>query len=688
MQDGRSIRQIVYTNMIWMASYMGVILHTMVVLFFVPVPLPTFLFITVLIHLSYITCFLLVRHNLSHTGKHLLIISTYIAIGTVDHLFGKNTFTFMHLFAFLPAAMNMFSFKKNKLTVILYTSFPLAYTLISRLAEYQYSSFTQFSTASVTFLTAVNLVLAFMLFVSFATYMVLNNQAKQQKLLLQSIGLQATLDNSAGAIWSIDKNFYLMATNTKYAESLEKEFGVTGLKRGINIKQHLIWEKLPLSLKNQYYAVLAGQEIQHEIILNGRYYEIKGVPIYDTKGNIGGATFDSRDITVKKKAEKMLLKAKKAAEDATIAKTRFLSNMSHELRTPLNGIIGITRIMQDEKMLPDQLSNFRTLQDLSEHTLQIINNILDLSKIEAGKASLDNHRFNLRRFINKINSIFSGTAQLKGIKFIIEINGQADIYVRGDEVRLSQVLINLIGNAFKFTEKGSITFKTDISESDSTGFYKVQFAVTDTGIGIKKEHISKIFESFSQADSRTTRSFGGTGLGLSIAEKILNLMNSHIIVESECGKGSAFKFDLSLTKSSYIPLKKELRVIPDDNELQSMRILLAEDNKVNQLVAVRILEKWKSRVTVACNGKEAVEYVHQKKYDVILMDLDMPVMDGYESTAIIKESFPGIPVIALTAASFDDMDNYLMNKGFSDVVQKPFIPDDLYNKIMSVIKRA
>lgn len=688
VHDGRSIRQIVYTNMIWMATFSAIIIHTILILFFVPVPAVTFLAFVLPIHLAFIAVFFLVKYNFSGTGKHWLILSTYITVGLVDHLFGKKTYTFLHLFAFLPAAMNIFSFKKNKFMVIVYTLFPLAYTLFTRLAEYNYPAFKNLGPSSTTFLIVLNISEAFMLFVVFATYMILNNLAKQQKLLLHSTGLQTTLDNSAGAIWSIDKDFNLMAANTKYAESLEKEFGVTGLKRGVNIKRHTVWEKLPESLKNQYYTVLSGQEILHEITINERSYEIKGVPIYDVKGNIGGATFGSRDVTAKKKAVEALIAAKKAAEDAGNAKARFLSNISHELRTPLNGIIGITRIMQDEKMLPEQLSNFKTLQDLSEHTLQIINNVLDFAKIEAGKASLENNRFNLRRFIGKINSIFSGTAQLRGIKFIVEINGEADIFIKGDEVRLSQVLINLIGNSFKFTEKGSITLGINICEADEKGYHSIQFSVTDTGIGIKQENLAKIFESFSQADTRTTRSFGGTGLGLSIAEKILNLMQSSITVESNYGEGSVFRFNLSLAQSSFAPNTHEKVHVPDLSDLSGRRILLAEDNRVNQLVAARMLEKWKTLVTIAGNGQEALEKARQGLYDIILMDLDMPVMDGYESTALIKDIHPHIPVIALTAASFDDMDNFLINKGFSDVVQKPFAPDDLFNKIVSILHRA
>lgn len=674
--------------MIWLAAYLTFIIYTTVTAIFIPVPFWPFFIFTCTTHIVYISCFLLVKYNYSNAGKHLLITGTYLAIAVFDHAFNKEVYTYLYMLAFLPAAMNIFSMGRDKISVGIYLSFPLIYTLLTKLFIYPYPHFPAFAPEYMSLLAGLTIVLAFTLFVLFAGYMILNNITKQKKLLVQSISLQATLDNSAAAIWSIDENFVLTATNTKYIESIKNEFGVSDLKPGVNIKNHPLWQKIPESFRQQYYTVLSGNELVREIELNGRNYEIKGVPIYYVNGAIHGATFGSRDITAKKRAEDALIKAKKTAEDASIAKARFLSNMSHELRTPLNGIIGMTRIMQDEKCLPGQVSNFKTLQDLSEHTLQIVNNILDFAKIEAGKASLENKRFNLRRFIDKINSIFSGTAQLKGIKFIVETQSNTDIYVKGDEVRLSQVLINLIGNALKFTEKGSVTLKVDVTDHAASESYNVQFAVIDTGIGIKSENIDKIFESFSQADSDTTRRFGGTGLGLSIADRIISLMNSRLNVESEYNKGTTFFFNVELPKSSFLHTKNVMPLFQNNSIVLNINVLLAEDNKINQIVASRILQKWKSSVTIAANGREAADYALKNKFDVILMDLDMPVMDGYESIAIIKNDFPEIPVIALTAASFDDMNNYLRNKGFSEVVQKPFIPEELYTKIVSVIKRA
>ncbi len=689
LHKGPAIRQLVFANMIWLATYTGFTLYTFITIFFIPVPLLPFIVFAVSCQICFISCFLLFRYNYLNTGKHCLILSTYLFLMIFDHMTQKETLIYLFMLAFLPTAMNIFSVRRNSISVILYTLCPLIYTLFTNLAIYQYPSFPALDRDSLIILIAFNITLSFTLFIMFGNYMVINNLARQQKLLLRSISLQTTLDNSIGAVWTIDKDYNLIATNTKYTESIEHEFGVIGLKAGINIRQLAIWEKLSEPLRAQYYSVLHGQDILHEIELNGKHFEIKGVPIYDPEGKIRGATFGSRDITAKKNAEETLLKAKKAAEDANMAKARFLSNMSHEIRTPLNGIIGITRIMQDEKFLPGQYENLKTLQDLSEHTLQIINNILDIAKIEAGKSFLENKRFNLQRFIRKMNSIFYVTSKLKGIKFIIETEGHTDIYIYGDEVRLSQILINLIGNAFKFTEKGNVTFKICSEENPDSGIQNLRFSVSDTGIGIKQENVGKIFENFSQADSETTRKFGGSGLGLSIVDNILRLMNSNINVDSKYGKGTTFWFDVSLKRSSITPLNKTMTPSAHDKySLPNINILLAEDNKINQIVATRILQKWESKVTVASNGKEAVDSIEENKFDLILMDLDMPVMDGYESLTIIKQNFPDIPVIALTASSFDDMNNYLSKKGFSEVVQKPFTVEELYSKISSVLKRA
>ncbi len=688
LTSAREIRFIIFSNMIWLTTYAGFIIYSVFTSIVGRYPEGMYWRAAILIHLLFLSYFFLVKYGRTALAKNALILTTYLCVTYYDTLTANSAYVFLCLFAFMPAAMNIFSFKENKIPIMGYVLFPLVYTVLTQTFHYRIVAVQPSDASSLDLQQGFNLILAFFLFLAFSTYMVLNSIAKQRRLLLKSQTLQVTLDNSTAAIWSIDRSFNLTTTNKKYLRSIENEFGISDIKTGVNIRNHKIWQKFPDIFRQQYYDVLNGNEILHEIQLNGTIFEIKGIPIYDDEGQLQGARFSSRDVTANRKTEQDLIQAIKRAEEAGATKARFLSNMSHELRTPLNGIIGITSILQDEKILPSQKVHLKTLEDLSEHTLQIVNNILDFAKIEAGKAALEVKRFNLKRFIEKKASLFRGTAKLKALQFNVETEGEVDIFLKGDEIRLGQVLINLLGNAFKFTEKGNVTLKIIRVETGNTKGCTLKFIVSDTGIGIKGDNLIKIFESFSQADSRTTRKFGGTGLGLSISEKIIELMGSRLLVESLYGKGTVFSFEITIPYCSQqaVPLRK----VPEEvkSDLTGVNILLAEDNKVNQIVASRLLKKMNATVLIAENGKEAAECNGQGNFDIILMDLDMPVMDGYESAALIKSTHPHTPVIALTAAAFDDMHNFLANKGFDDVVQKPFAPDELLFKIASLLKRS
>jgi signal transduction histidine kinase/CheY-like chemotaxis protein len=472
-----------------------------------------------------------------------------------------------------------------------------------------------------------------------------------------------------------------------FSEFIKKEFDVEEVNVDTNLRSLMSKTPVPIYVKRHYIRVLGGESLFENFTYKDCDYELKATPILDEKNNeIVGATFTCRDVTSRIAAEKSLIEAKRKAEEASFAKERFLSNMSHELRTPLNGIVGVTNIMLDEQYLPEQERNFETLKNLSEHTLGVVNNILDLSKIDAEKAKLSNARFNLILFIKKLQSIFENTARLKKIDFGIEVSGNPDVFLKGDEIKLSQVLINLIGNSIKFTDKGFTKLMITIDkDQDDSPLCNIRFSVSDSGIGIHKKHQEKIFESFTQADANTTRKFGGSGLGITISEKILQMMKSKLYVESEFGKGSTFWFDVQLERSSFVPKNKSNVKYAESYSLPNTQILLAEDNKINQMVAKRFLERWNANVTLVNNGKEAYQHAMHNDYDIILMDLDMPIMDGYQATFLIKENLPNIPVIALTAASFEDMNEYLIKKGFVDVVQKPFMPDELYKKISSVL---
>lgn len=688
LQHSAQIRQVVYLNMIWLFSYITIVLNTIAALFIYKSNYSFFIYSTIAVQVFLWAVFFLIYYNKANVAKYLFLTGIYATIAWFEHFYGKNTYTSLYYFAFLPSAFNIFSVKKSPSSVTIFLALPLAFLLFSEFGGNKIFGSNSWSTQITNQLRFINILISFILFILYAAYMIINSGNKQNKLIIQSVGLQTTLDNAIGAIWSIDANYNLLTVNKLFVAFIKKGFGVDNIKVDDNLKEIFSTKPIPTFILQHYTRVLSGESIFENFEFKKNDYELKATPIYEKIDNkIIGATFTCSDVTSRMAAEKLLIQAKQKAEDASFTKERFLSNMSHELRTPLNGILGITNIMLDEVYLPAQEKHFETLKNLSDHTLGVVNNILDISKIDAEKTVLSDNRFNLILFVKKLQSIFENTANLKKIDFGIEVIGDADIFLKGDEIKLSQVLINLIGNSIKFTEKGFTKLIITIHENaENAGFTKLHFAVTDSGIGIHKKHQEKIFESFTQADENTTRKFGGTGLGITISEKILHLMKSKLKVESELGKGSTFSFEVELKKSSFVPSSKLDLNATINYCLPGTKILLAEDNKINQIVAKRFLEKWKANVTIVENGKEAVDAALANEYDIVLMDLDMPVMDGYEATALIKEKQSGLPIVALTAASFENMQEYLVKKGFIDVVQKPFMPDEFYKKLSTILQ--
>ncbi len=393
-----------------------------------------------------------------------------------------------------------------------------------------------------------------------------------------------------------------------------------------------------------------------------------------------------KDVSARKMAEQELIKTREEAVHLSKAKEAFLSVMSHEIRTPLNAVIGMTHILIHDNPTQSQLENLKILLFSAQNLLILINDILDFTKIETGNMIIEKANVNLKDLVSKIlNSLQFKTAE-KNVVLKSEIDHRIPAQIKGDNTRLYQILVNLVGNSIKFTEDGEIKLKLDlVSESEKSLI--VKFEVSDTGIGIPADKINSIFDTYTQASSDTTRKYGGTGLGLTITKRLLELHNSTIFVESQLGKGSKFIFEIEFERSPQLSLTLETEF----NKINSKSsILVVDDNEINRLLLNKMLSQWGISVDFAENGEVALQQVQKNSYGMILMDLQMPVMNGIDSTRAIRklsgDYYQTLPIIALTASILTHEMDKVYECGMNDYVLKPFLPDNLYQKIKFYIK--
>ena len=379
--------------------------------------------------------------------------------------------------------------------------------------------------------------------------------------------------------------------------------------------------------------------------------------------------------------------AKELAEHATQTKTNFLSNISHEIRTPMNAIMGLTDLLLPGEKDDERLEYLNAIKFSADNLLRLINDLLDLSKIEANKMTFDRQPFAIKEVLRQFNKVMGYLTTEKGLQLDFDVAAEVPNMVSGDAIRLNQILLNLGSNAVKFTEKGIVSFKLSVAK-ETHELYMLKFVFNDTGIGIAPEKIELIFDSFEQAEKYISRKFGGTGLGLTITNKLVQLMEGGIKVESEIGKGSNFEVLLPFGKVSQ-DVSDEMRYnVMAEKNLKGSRILIVEDNKINILLVSRLLKAWQADYAIAENGLEAQELLQAERFDLVLLDLQMPIMNGFELMEKLRKGEAGpqtdIPVMALTADAYEQTRGKALSLGFNDFITKPIQADDLYQKVYAL----
>jgi len=507
--------------------------------------------------------------------------------------------------------------------------------------------------------------------------------------------LAAIVEQSEEAMLTVDLNGCITSWNV----GAEKLFGYS---RANALGKPITFLLPPDHLSSELTDILR----HHENELFTRRYEVKmldfnghlldiaitATPLLNSKAEHIGEICIGWDITERKNIEKALLQAKEIAEAATKAKATFLAMMSHEIRTPMNGIMGMTRLALSTPLNEEQKDYLECVQSSADSLLVILNDILDLSKIEAGKLTLETTPLQLSHLIKGVTKLFSSPANSKGLELKAHLSPEIPSHLLGDPVRLRQILSNLLNNALKFTFQGYIAIGVSPHKATHDNCYGLHFSIIDTGIGISEDKLELIFAPFSQADSSTTRHFGGTGLGLTISSRLIALMNGKIWVESCLGKGSTFHFTVelemldeeslrSLQNQTNVAQEYQIPVLSNTDE-KTYRILLVEDNIFNQKVATIVLKKMGYVVDVANDGLEAINTLETMDYDVVLMDMQMPNVDGLEATRRIRMQTstaknPQIPIIAMTANAMQSDKERCLQAGMNDFISKPINVDDL-----------
>ena len=443
---------------------------------------------------------------------------------------------------------------------------------------------------------------------------------------------------------------------------------------------------IPIS-RRDFNEAISGTEITSVSQAGEKFFEVIYSPMKDENGQVNGVIGVAADITIHKMAEEQLKKAKQFAEDTAKIKEQFLANMSHEIRTPMNGIMGLTRILLGTALTDEQMKYLGSIKMCSDNLLVIINDILDLSKIEAGKMNFENVAFSAEDIVKHTVELFEPKASEKNISLSFSVDEAIPKAILGDPTRLSQITNNLVSNAIKFTNSGGVAIDIKL-RSERAQNLTLDFEVRDTGIGIPESSLSSIFESFTQASSDTARKFGGTGLGLTIVKKLVELQGGSIDVRSAPGKGTTFFFHLTFSRASQEEIDRVGRDADSLFDVSHLSILIAEDNSINQMIIRKVFSDWGAKFEIADNGKRCIELLQQGSYDIVLMDIQMPEMDGNTAAKKIREELAeplrSIPIMAMTAHATSVEKQRCFDSGMNEYISKPFDPSELKRKLIEL----
>jgi signal transduction histidine kinase/CheY-like chemotaxis protein len=615
-------------------------------------------------------------------GLSLFIVNLQMLV--LSYVQGICGGAYLYLFPYILSLIFFLNFSKKKLESFITISITVA-TMLTIIFFAPYQS----AIEPVDILKSwphyyLNIIITFLLTIAFFVFMLSLLRRKEKKTRLEKKFKETIFNTSLDAVIIIDlATQSIIDCNSRAIEMFALNWNEK-TKLPAAQWQHLkdiLYRQLPI-LKNDDGK---NNDWQGDLLLtheDGKHFYTLANSVLFTheKGKYCKVSF--LDITRQKQDELDVLLAKQTAERALKVKSRFLSNMSHELRTPLNGIIGSANLITQQNAALAKNEYFNIIKISSAHMLNLVNQVLDYSKLETEKLELENAPFNLADTLKELIASFKWEAELKDLKLLCEIDGSIPGMVGGDKLRVTQVLLNIISNAVKFSETGTIKLVAKkIAEDNSTT--AIYFEVSDNGIGVDADKLETIFDSFTQADVETTRKYGGTGLGLTISKKLVHKMGGMLQIKNNLPKGSILYFTASFAKinsDNYAPAEIVIK------DLTGKKILLVEDNPVNMLVAKLMLKKWGASVTEAVNGKKGLQLFNEQYFDILLIDLEMPEMDGSALIKEIRKTNVPIPAIAFTAAAYENIFTDLLQKGFSSFVPKPFVPHKLNNEIANLLE--